>query len=113
MWRVPVAGGPSQPVTRGGSGLFGCESAVARSLLYQPTDGDSPLLALPLTGGAARQIVACVKPTAFAAGREGVYYVACSPGPDPEVRVMNPATGPDQLLGRLEKYETRFAPLGL
>jgi hypothetical protein len=71
------------------------------------------LLALPLAGGAARQLVECVKPTAFAAGPEGVYYVACDPGPDPELHVMNPVTGHDRLLGRLEKYEYRFRPLGL
>ena len=75
IWRVPATGGPSQPVTRGGSGDFACESADGKSLLYQPKDADSPLLALPLTGGAARQLVACVKPTAFAAGPDGVYYV--------------------------------------
>ena len=113
IWRMPAAGGPSQQVTRGGSGDFACESPDGRSLLYQPADADSPLLALPLAGGAARQLVACVKPTAFAAGPEGVYYVACDPGPDPELHVMNPATGRDRLLGRLERYENQFVPLGL
>ena len=113
IWRVPAAGGPSQQMTRGGSGDFACESPDGQSLLYQPADADSPLLALPLAGGAARQLVECVKPTAFAAGPEGVYYVACDPGPDPELHVMNPVTGHDRLLGRLEKYEYRFRPLGL
>jgi Tol biopolymer transport system component/DNA-binding winged helix-turn-helix (wHTH) protein len=113
IWRMPAAGGPSQRVTRGGSGNFACESPDGQTLLYQPVDADSPLLALPLTGGVARQLVACVKPTAFGAGREGVYYVACDRRPDPELHVMNPATGADRLLGRLEKYENQFVPLGL
>ena len=30
-----------------------------------------------------------------------------------ELPVMNPTTGLDQLLGRLEKYENQFVPLGL
>jgi WD40-like Beta Propeller Repeat len=113
IWRVPAAGGPSQPVTRGGSGDFACESPDGQSLLYQPTHTDSPLLALPLTGGVARRLVDCVKPGAFGAGPEAVYYVACDPGPDPELHVINPATGRDKPLGRLEKYEQQFGPLGL
>ena len=74
---------------------------------------DSPLLALPLTGGTARQLIECVKPSAFGTGPEGVYYVRCDSGPDPELHVMNPGTGRDRLLGRLEKYEYQFAPFGL
>jgi dipeptidyl aminopeptidase/acylaminoacyl peptidase len=113
IWRVSAAGGPSQPVTRGGAGLFACESADGKSLLYQPKDTDSPLLALPLSGGAPRQLVACVKSTAFAVGPHGVYYVACDPSPDPALHVMDPDTGYDRLLGRLEKYDYQFRPLGL
>jgi Tol biopolymer transport system component/DNA-binding winged helix-turn-helix (wHTH) protein len=113
IWRVPAAGGLSHPVTRGGSGKFACESPDGQSLLYQPSDADSPLLALPINGGAARPLVECVKPSAFAAGPDGVYYVACDPGPDPALHVMDPATGRDRLLGRLEKYEYLFGPVGL
>ncbi len=76
----------------------------------QPADSDSPLLALPLTGGAAHQLVGCVKRTAFAAGREDVYYVACDPGPNPELRVINPATGRDRLLGRPRGTRTSSYP---
>jgi Tol biopolymer transport system component/DNA-binding winged helix-turn-helix (wHTH) protein len=123
IWRVAATGGPSQQVTRGGSGDFACESADGKSILYQPRNADSPLLAvatpggdhagLPLTGGAARQLVACVKRTAFAVGAQGVYYVACDPGPDPALHVMSPDTGRDRLLGRLEKYDNQFPALGL
>ena len=108
-----LQGGLSQPVTRGGSGQFACESPDGQSLLYQRSDADSPLLAVPINGGAARPLVGCVKPSAFAAGPDGVYYVACDPGPDPALHVMDPATGRDRLLGRLEKYEYLFGPLGL
>jgi Tol biopolymer transport system component/DNA-binding winged helix-turn-helix (wHTH) protein len=113
IWRVAATGGPSQQVTRGGSGLFACESADGRSLLYQPKNADSPLLALPLAGGALRQLVACVKANGFAAGPQGVHYVACDPSPDPALHLVDPDTGRDRLLGRLEKYEYQFPPLGL
>lgn len=113
IWRVPAAGGPSQPVTHGGSGLFACESADGQSLLYQPKDADSPLLGLRLAGGAPREIVACVRANAFAAGPQGTHYVACDPGPDPALHLIDRDTGGDRRLGRLERYERQFAPLGL
>ena len=66
-----LTGGPSQPVTRGGSGEFACESPDGQepSCINQPTPTRrcSPCR---LNGGAARQLVACVKPSAFAAGPE-------------------------------------------
>jgi Tol biopolymer transport system component len=113
IWRVPAAGGPSQQVTRGGSGYFACESPDHTSLLYQPTNADSPLLAVPLTGGPPRQLVACVRANGFAAGPQGIHYVACDPGPDPALHLVDPDGGRDRLLGRLEKYDRQFAPLGL
>ena len=113
IWRVAATGGPSQQITHGGSGGFAWESADGKSLLYQPKDTDSPLFALPLTGGAPRQLVGCVKPTAFAVSPHGVYYVACDSSPDPALHVMDPDTGHDRLLGRLEKYDYQFRPLGL
>ena len=81
IWRVAATGGPPERLTQGGSGRFACESPDGKSLLYQPKDSDSALLAMPLTGGPARQLVACVRATAFGIGPEGVYYVACDPGP--------------------------------
>ena len=115
IWRVAASGGPSQPVTQGGSGLFGSESADGKSLLYQPKDADSPLLALPLTGGTPRELVACAKAAAFATGPEGLYYVACDSSPDPALHVIERESGRDRILGRLEDYESnpRIRPLGL
>jgi len=114
VWRVPAGGGQPQRMTSGGSGQFACESPDGRSILYQAAASDSPLLALPLAGGAVRQIVACVKPSAFGVGPEGVYYVACDAHPDPELHVMNPESLADRVLGRLEGYEEQmFPPLGL
>ena len=83
IWSARATGGQPHQVTRGGRGLFACESADGKALLYQPTGSDSPLMTMPLAGGSPRQLVACVKNTAFAADRLGVYYVACDPSPDP------------------------------
>jgi WD40-like Beta Propeller Repeat len=98
-------------MTCGVSGHFACESPDGRSLLFQPEDADSPLLAIPLTEGEARQLVACVSQSAFGAGPQGVYYVPCDPTPDPVVHVLDSETGRDRPLGKLEKFVRR--PLGL
>jgi Tol biopolymer transport system component len=105
IWRVPAAGGPLERLTRGGTGMFACETADGTQLLYQAADADSALLALPLTGGAPRQLVACVKSTAFGAGPRGVYYVPCDTSADPPLRLLDPETGHDELLGKLERLE--------
>ena len=76
------------------AGFSRASRRTARALLYQPKDADSPLLALPLSGGAPRQLVACVKPSAFATGPQGVYYVACDSSPDPALHVIDPEDGP-------------------
>jgi len=113
MWRIPASGGIEERLTRGGSGYFGCESADGKSLLYQRSDGEAPLLVMPLTGGQTRQLVKCVKPAAFSVGRRSVYYVKCGSDPDPEVHVMDPSTGQDRLLGRLERFAPGYYPMGL
>jgi hypothetical protein len=43
-------------------------------------------------------------PSAFGAGPQGVYYVPCDPTPDPVVHVLDPETGRDRPLGKLEKF---------
>jgi Tol biopolymer transport system component len=114
IWKVSSQGGVKQRVTQGGSALFACESADGKSLLYQATTGDqSPLLALPLAGGAARQLVACVKSTAFAEGPQGIYFLGCDPGPSPRVHLRDRVTGKDELLGTLEQLEPGWPVLGL
>ena len=68
-------------------------------------------MAMPLTGGGARQLVACVKNSAFGAGPQGVYYVPCDPSSNPPVHVLDLETGRDRRLGTLEGLIDR--PLGL
>ena len=111
-WRVPANGGREEQVTKNGSGYFACESADGKSLLYQRNLRDGPLLAMPLRGGPSRQLVSCVTATAFAATSKGIYYVGCDSRTEPSLHVLDPATGRDRLLGRLEKY-AREPILGL
>ena len=61
LWRVSADGKTSERLIRGASGPFACESNDGKNLLFQPRDADSPLMAMPLTGGGARQLVACVR----------------------------------------------------
>ena len=111
LWRVSADGRTSERLIHGGSGAFGCESNDGKNVLFQPRDADSPLMAMPLAGGGARQLVACVRDTAFGAGPQGVYYVACDRSPNPPLHVLDLETGRDRLLGRLEGLRDR--PLGL
>src|SRR4029453_705227 len=83
IWRVPASGGIPQRLTHGARGPFACESTEGTPLLFQLKGGDSPLMAMPLPGGATRQLVACVQNGAFGVGPQGVYYVPCNLNPDP------------------------------
>jgi len=113
IWRAPATGGSPERITRGGGGTFACESPDGRSLFYQPGDGDSPLLTLPLGGGPVRQIVGCVAASAFATTREGVYYVECARTPDRDVHLVDPGTLRDRVLGKLERFEPIIPTMGL
>jgi WD40 repeat protein len=79
--------------------------------LFQAEDDDSPLMMLMLANGDARQLVACVRNTAFGVGPQSVYYVPCDPGSDPQVHVLDLKTGRDRQLGTLDGLTDR--PLGL
>jgi Tol biopolymer transport system component len=111
IWRMPSEGGAPERLTHGADGPFACESADGKSLLFQAKDADSPLMMMPLAGGDARQLVACVRNSAFGVGPRGVYYVPCDPSPDRPLHVMDSRTGRDERLGTLEGLGDR--PLGL
>jgi Tol biopolymer transport system component/DNA-binding winged helix-turn-helix (wHTH) protein len=113
IWRAKAAGGPLERVTSSGSGFFARESADGRSLLYQPELGDVPLVAMPIGGGPARQLVGCVQSGAFADTVEGTYYLSCDSGSDPWVHLIERRTGKDRPLGKLEGYAPSHATSGL
>jgi hypothetical protein len=66
---------------------------------------------MELPSGHARQLVACVRNGAVGVGSRGVYYVPCDPVPDPPLYVLDPKTGRNERLGRLDGLAER--PLGL
>jgi Tol biopolymer transport system component len=111
IWRMPADGGVPERLTHGAGGAFACESADGKSLLFQPKDADSPLMTMALAGGQTRQLIACVKNSAFGVSPRGVYYVPCDLTPDPPLYVLDPKTGRTARLGRLDGLTMR--PLGL
>jgi len=114
VWRVSADGKISERLIRAGSGPFACETVDGKTLLFQPRDyAHSPLMAVPLTGGEARQLVACVKNSAFGVGPMGVYYVACDPSPNPSLHVLDLKTGRDRRLGTLDGITGRAMGLSV
>ena len=99
IWRVRVSNGSKERVTSGG-GFIASESVDGRTLLYISKSEVSPLMAQPLAGGPARQVIDCVAGTAFAVNPLGIYYLPCSGSsaedPNPPVHVRNPVTGEDR-----------------
>jgi serine/threonine protein kinase/Tol biopolymer transport system component len=104
VWRIPATGGSEERVTHGG-GSLAYESADGKTLFYvRTTYGNGPLFALPLAGGPERKVLECVTAKGFTVGPAGVYHLGC-----PEnlravpLYLLDPATGRDRLLGKLEK----------
>ena len=112
IWRVPATGGRREQLTQGGAWEFACESADGKNLLYQSSKGKGgALMTVPLSGGPARQVLACVSYTAFIAGAKGIYYVACDAGPDPPVHLLDPYDWPDSSAHDAGRLNTRMHPI--
>ena len=103
--RVPARGGAPEPIVTGGSGLIASESTDGRSILFQPKEGDSPLLERALTGGPVRQVLPCVQAGAFAVHAKGIYYIPCGAGPDPVVHLLGASDHRDRPVFSLKAYE--------
>ena len=128
IWLVPSEGGRSRRVTEGGSSPVAFESADGKTLIYQSrvvyestdvkpylTFGDGPLLAVPIAGGAPREVVSCVRSLSWAVVDTGVYYSPCGslrtrdrtngfvqtwpPGSRIPIQVLDPSTGRVRVLG--------------
>jgi len=62
---------------------------------------------LPLAGGPARQLVACVKSQGYVPGKSltsgaaGIYYGRCGSDPESSLHLIDPATGRDREVGRV------------
>jgi len=103
IWRTPASGGPAERVTHGGSGVVAFESVDAKSIVYQTAADDSPLVALPLSGGPARHLVRCVKPQGFAVSAAGIVYAPCDTGTKSSVHLLDPTTGRDRVLATVSE----------
>src|SRR5262249_55576822 len=101
IWRVAVAGGPPERLTRDRMPAFGFESLDGRDLLYKGIYEEGPLLAL-LVGstGPARQILPCVSGMNFAETASGLYYAECGEGPVRSIHLRD-RTGRDRVLGHV------------
>ena len=85
--------------------------------MYQPALRTSPVMAQPLAGGPPDTLIACVIGTAVAVNDSGIYYVPCSaifaPGQTTAMRVLDPRTGKDREVGRLDQYHVGLLTGGL
>ena len=101
IWRVPASGGARERVTRDGSSFFALESMDGKDLIYTRESGDSPLVAMPLAGGPARELLPCVSFVNYAVGPAGIYYAACGPGLERSIHLLDGA-GRDRVLGSVK-----------
>jgi Tol biopolymer transport system component len=74
VWRVPVAGGQAEQVTRNGA-LIASESENGKDLYYVKGD-PSPLFVVPVAGGPERQLPLSVGNRGFVARKDGIYYIS-------------------------------------
>jgi serine/threonine protein kinase len=104
IWRAPAMGGPGERLSRGGAGVS-YESTDGKTLFFLRDAGESlsQLMALPLAGGPERRVIDCVPAWGFTVGPTGVYHFGCKANPaGPPLYLLDPVTGRDRLLGRLE-----------
>jgi hypothetical protein len=109
VWRIPAEGGAADRLTSGG-GWWPRESLDGRTLYYTRAISNSPLLALPLSGGGERQLLDCVPGSGFAVAPAGIVHAACGADAAPVVIgpsrsslfVLDPQTGRDRLFGTVD-----------
>jgi eukaryotic-like serine/threonine-protein kinase len=109
VWRIPAEGGVAERLTRGG-GFWPRESLDGRTLYYTRSMARSPLLALPVAGGAERQLLDCVPASGFAVASAGIVHATCPTDAGPlalgpsrsSLFVLDPLTGRDGLLGTVD-----------
>ena len=73
IWRVPLAGGAAEQITRHG-GFSAYESTDGKTLFHTNATS-SPLFATPLDGGAEHQLLPWVEQKAFIPVDDGIYYI--------------------------------------
>jgi Tol biopolymer transport system component len=103
IWRILTTGGSEERVTQGGAS-YAYESADGKTLFFQRNERS--VFVQLLTGGAERKLVDCVPSKGFAVGPGGLYHIGCDGSPTGwPLYLLDPATGQDRLLGKLEKCD--------
>ena len=103
IWKMPAAGGPAVQVTNAG-GLVAFESPDGKWLYYTKQMGPTPLWRRPLSGAAAEeQVIQSVLLRNFFVTRRGIYYMEPEGPTSAAIRLFDPETGKQQLLGRVRK----------
>ncbi len=110
VWRISAGGGTEERVTKGSADFGGIESFDGGFLFFTRSQGHG-LFALSLATGAERKLADCVAGFYnFDVAVDGVYYPACSnEGPDSVLHRVDPRTGEDRALGKLEMFTHRLA----
>jgi Tol biopolymer transport system component len=103
IWRVSTAGGAEEQLTTDG-GTSAEESLDGRTLYYLQSD-PGPLRARPVSGGAARVVIACTRRVTFAVGKAGIVYRPCEDG-DASDRSAQPLLYWDAATGRSREIGT-------
>jgi serine/threonine protein kinase/WD40 repeat protein len=102
LWRIRPTTGQKELLVHGAFS-YQLESPDGKSLLYQESSADGPLMMKPLGDGATRQLVACVKNAQYGLRENEVYYLPCDDRPNATVHAIDPQTGRDRVFGTLEE----------
>jgi Tol biopolymer transport system component len=109
IWRIPAGGGAEERVAGLDVTWVRAEESLDRKTLFVGGGRlGSPLFAVPLAGGPARKLLDCVAGHSFAVAEGGLYYAACGRGSDTQLRLLQPDTGRDSVVGTLEKFRFRM-----
>jgi len=107
IWRVSAEGDrPPTQLTTGGVGIPVVESLDGTEIVYpsSPTNVNSPLVAQPLAGGPAHELVRCIRTRYFMLTPAGIYYAECGAGPERKLNLYDPRTRQTRLVGAIRDH---------
>jgi Tol biopolymer transport system component/predicted Ser/Thr protein kinase len=100
VWRIPAGGGREEQISRSGGG-FALESFEGKFVFFTREFAPSPLLSVPIGGGAEQPVIDCVRGR-FDVAPAGLYYYGCDTDPSGVgLRRRDLATGREQVVANL------------
>jgi Tol biopolymer transport system component len=103
IWKMPSGGGPAIQITRAG-GYVGFESADGRFLYYQKGPPASPILKVPVEGGAETEVGPPAAWMGFAVTAQGIYYIpAAAEGIPSTIEFLSFASGRPRQVAQLSR----------